>query len=175
MFCSGVHYARVTARNRLRSTSRMVGIPYASIVDMSLRRFQGRAITAELTDSVRAVAKKMREAHVGSVVATKDGRPIGIVTDRDLVLRVLASDHLTSDTVLQDIVTYDPYVLQETDAIETAVHSMREHGIRRLPIVNELGAVVGIVTADDLSSLLGHEIAMLGETVDQAVDGDETR
>lgn len=142
---------------------------------MSLSRFEHGAVCAELTETAVDVARRMREFRVGCVVVTKDGRAIGILTDRDLVLRVIAEGRSPAETRVSEIVTYDPTVLQQTDSIETALRMMRERGVRRLPIVRQDGKVTGIVTADDLVMLLSAELSDLGAGIRDNVEATETR
>ncbi|AKT37907.1 CBS domain-containing protein [Chondromyces crocatus] len=142
---------------------------------MSLSRFERGAIVAELTDDVVSVARRMRDFHVGCVVVVREERVIGIVTDRDLVLRVMAEGLDPSRTCMEDVVTYHPATLAREDSIETALVMMRERCVRRLPIVDAAGKVTGIVTADDLISLLSQELADLGAGIRENVDATESR
>ncbi|WP_437671103.1 CBS domain-containing protein [Sorangium sp. So ce131] len=142
---------------------------------MSLSRFEHGAVSAELTESVTDVARRMREFRVGCVVVTHGARAIGIVTDRDLVLRVMAEARDPATTVVSDVVTYDPTTLQQTDSIETALRLMRERGVRRLPIVRHDGKVTGIVTADDLTVMLAAELSDLGAGIRGNVEATESR
>ncbi|MGH7330604.1 MAG: CBS domain-containing protein, partial [Polyangiaceae bacterium] len=73
------------------------------------------------------------------------------------------------------VVTYGPFVLQESDEIETAVRGMREHGVRRLPVVDADGKLVGMVSADDLVMLFGRELAALADSVEESTDAYESR
>jgi CBS domain-containing protein len=132
-------------------------------------------ITAAERDSALAVARKMRDAHVGCVVLVRGGRPIGIVTDRDLTLRVMAEGRDPASTPISEVVTYDPVIVGLDDGLETAAAHMRLHGIRRLPIVDGSGAVVGMVTSDDLMVLFGRELADLCEGIDESADANDSR
>jgi predicted transcriptional regulator len=76
---------------------------------------------------------------------------------------------------VSDVVTYDPVVVDEASSLESATARMREHGVRRLPIVDHDGAVVGIVTADDVAVLLGRELAELTSAIDENADASESR
>lgn len=142
---------------------------------MSLSRFENRVITAALDETAVDVAMKMRESRVGCVVVTRSSRPIGIVTDRDLALRVVAEGKDPHLTKVADIVTYDATTIPRDAGIETAVHTMRECGVRRLPIVDKDGVVTGIVTADDLTILLAQELSDLGAGLYASVDTDDSR
>lgn len=142
---------------------------------MSLYRFEHRVVTATLADTAYDVARRMRDNRVGSVIIVRDQRPIGIVTDRDVCLRVVAEGKVPEKTLVSEIVTYDATTLPRDAGIDTAVRTMRERGVRRLPIVDEEGRLMGIVTADDLIVLLSQELADLGESLDNNVDADESR
>jgi predicted transcriptional regulator len=104
-------------------------------------------------------AKRMRTSHVGDlvVVEPRNGRhmPIGIITDRDIVMSVVASDpqHLYY-LLVGDVMNMDLITAQEQDTIETGLQKMHEHGVRRLPIVDGAGALVGILTLDDVLQYL---------------------
>ncbi|WP_437596753.1 CBS domain-containing protein [Sorangium sp. So ce590] len=130
---------------------------------------------AELTETAIDVARRMREFRVGCVVVTQGARAIGILTDRDLVMRVMADARDPGKTLVSEIVTYDPTTLQQTDSIETALRLMRERGVRRLPIVRHDGNVTGIVTADDLIVMLASALADLGAGIRDNVDATESR
>ncbi|WP_437574514.1 CBS domain-containing protein [Sorangium sp. So ce887] len=130
---------------------------------------------AELTETAIDVARRMRDFRVGCVVVTQGARAIGILTDRDLVMRVMADARDPGKTLVSEIVTYDPTTLQQTDSIETALRLMRDRGVRRLPIVRHNGNVTGIVTADDLTVMLAAELADLGAGIRDNVDATESR
>ncbi len=140
-----------------------------------LSRFERAIVSAALDDTVFDVACRMRDKHVGCVVVVRDGRPVGMLTDRDIVLRVVAEGLDARSVLVSSIVTYDAATVLRTDGFETAVRKMREHAVRRLPIVDENGCVTGIVTADDLIGLLGRELSALGEAITSNVDGSESR
>ena len=142
---------------------------------MSLARFRSPVAFAHAEDSVEEAARIMRDRHVGCLVVRDDGHPAGIVTDRDLVIRVLAEGRNATTARLGEFVTYDPTTVSVDDGIETAADRMRRHGVRRLPIVDENGAIVGIVTADDLVVLLGNEMAAVSEAIENRSDSMDSR
>lgn len=141
----------------------------------ALSRFERPVITANLDDTAFDVARHMLDHHVGCVVVVRDGRPVGILTDRDIVLRVVAEGLDPRAVLVSSIVTYAAMTIMRTDGFETAVRKMREHGVRRVPIVDDDGRVTGIVTADDLVALLSRELSSLGEAIAGNVDGSESR
>jgi CBS domain-containing protein len=106
----------------------------------------------------------MRDQHVGAIVVLDGRKPIGIVTDRDLAIRVLASN-LAGDTLVKDVMTGDPVCAHEGPGLADAAQLMREHGVRRLPVVDAAGDLIGAVTLDDLLSLLGEELSSLAAAV----------
>ena len=116
--------------------------------------------------SVREAAMTMRSQHVGSLVVTEvaNGRPtpVGILTDRDIVLSIVATDaeHLpfltVSDAMSDDILT----AFEET-SLSDALKLMQERGVRRLPVLDRAGALVGIVTADDVIRFLAEELGQV--------------
>ncbi|WP_437996406.1 CBS domain-containing protein [Sorangium sp. So ce185] len=132
-------------------------------------------MSADLTETALDVARRMRDFRVGCVVVTQGARAIGILTDRDLVMRVMADAREPEKTLVSEIVTYDPTTLQQSDSIETALRLMRERGVRRLPIVRHDGKVTGIVTADDLTVMLAAELSDLGAGIRDNVDATESR
>lgn len=142
---------------------------------MTLARFEQGAVIATLEESALEVAQRMKARRVGCVVVTRASRPIGILTDRDLALRVVADGKDPSTTKVEDIVTYDATTIPRDAGIETAARLMRDHGIRRLPIVAEDGSVTGVVTADDLVILIARELSDLGAGLSGNVDTNESR
>lgn len=127
-------------------------------------------VTADPTTPVREVAALMRERNVGSVVLVRDGEPVGIVTDRDLAVSVLADgrsgeDH-AGDHASAPVVTGEPGM-----DVAAACELLVQHGIRRLPIVDADGRrLMGIVTLDDLAARTGDAelVARLASQVTRA-------
>jgi CBS domain-containing protein len=110
-------------------------------------------VTAESGDSLRRVGELMRDRNVGSVVVCDNGRPVGVITDRDLALAVVADQVDAADGAGDH--ASRPLVTGEVEMdIEEAVALMIQHRIRRLP-VTEGEALVGIVTIDDLAVRAG--------------------
>lgn len=142
---------------------------------MTLERFKAPLSTIDESQTLVEAAKRMRDGRVGSLVVVRSGRPIGIVTDRDIVVRAVAEGHDPSNTRIGDYVTYDPVTVFVHEGIETASQRMRRHGVRRLPIVDVDGIAVGMVTADDLLVLLGGEMAAVCEGIEHAADADDSR
>ncbi|HEY6879550.1 MAG TPA: CBS domain-containing protein [Polyangiales bacterium] len=100
----------------------------------------------------------MREHHVGSIVVVEHGRPLGIVTDHDLVTRVMALGCNPAEMPVGEVMTPFPTQLTTSTSTDEAVSTMRRLAIRRLPVVDEAGALVGVITLDDLVIHFAHQL-----------------
>jgi CBS domain-containing protein len=132
---------------------------------MSLRPVCTREVdVARPFESVWQAAVRMRQRAVGTlVVVNAERRPIGIVTDRDLMERVLATAKDSNTTSIREVMTPEPTTIWEEDSIEMALALMREGGLRRLPVVDADGILVGLVSLDDVLMLMGEEMAQVSE------------
>lgn len=119
-------------------------------------------VTAAPDTPVADLAATMNEENVGSVVITNDESPVGIVTDRDLAVRVLGEGRAPSDQTAEDVMTEDLHTVDTAAGFYEATNLMADHGIRRLP-VSEGDTLVGIITADDVAELLADEHQQLGD------------
>lgn len=97
---------------------------------------------------VRRAAQAMREHDIGDVLVVDGDRLCGIVTDRDLVVRGLAERDDLSDCRLRDVCTDDVVTTALTDTLDTAVARMREHAVRRIPVVDK-DKLVGVLSLGD--------------------------
>lgn len=120
---------------------------------------------ARRDESVAAAARQMRESHVGClVVADEDGGkrvPVGILTDRDITVAVVAPGLDAEVILVGDVMSAELLSVQEDAGIAETVELMRLRGIRRLPVTDADGALVGLIAADDILSLLAEEISGL--------------
>ncbi|MGH0036208.1 MAG: CBS domain-containing protein [Myxococcota bacterium] len=115
--------------------------------------------------NARALAQLMKSQAVGCVVATSDGEDaVGVVTDRDLVTRVVAAGQDPDGTPVSAIMSTPPVTAQANAPLQEVVAKMADHGVRRIPILSGDRAV-GLVSYDDLLVSFGRELAELGETV----------
>lgn len=109
-------------------------------------------------DTVDQAAQLMKENHVGPVpVIDHEKRLVGIVTDRDLAIKVVAEDRLPRNTKIADVMTREPYSCGPNDDVEQIIQTMEEHQVRRVPIVDEGRHVLGIVAQADVATKLAHE------------------
>jgi len=131
---------------------------------MSVGRICRRDVdTVDFDESVLDSARRMRDRQVGTVIVVDDMRAVGILTDRDLTVRVLAAGLDPQATRVSEVMTPSPTTIGEDDAIETAVGYMREGRFRRLPVVARDGRVIGIVALDDVLELVAGELADIGQ------------
>ena len=121
-------------------------------------------VTARAEETLAAVAFRMQEHNVGTVVIVEDRRPVGIITDRDLALALGARD-VSPQAQVQKVMTRHVLAIPEDTGIYTATKFMRERGVRRLPVVDREDRLVGIVTLDDLLRFLGRELYNLAEGI----------
>lgn len=120
--------------------------------------------TAGPDTAVAILADTMAEATVGSVVIEEDRRPVGIVTDRDLAL-ALADHPAPSSLTAADVMTPEPRTMNVNEGLLDLTSVMCREEIRRMPIVDGDGRVVGIITLDDLVRLLVTELDNLAGVV----------
>lgn len=120
-------------------------------------------------ESVLEAARLMRQHHVGALVVTETQNhrvvPIGVVTDRDLVVEVLATGLDKAAITVGDIMTQELFTVKENTTIHDAINFMRRKTIRRLPIVNDTGELVGIITTDDVMEILSEEMLDLAKLI----------
>ena len=126
-------------------------------------------VTVKADATVLEAAQLMRSQHVGDVVVIKENQdqtiPLGIITDRDLVIEVVATELDCRVITVSDIMVRHLSVVKESAGVFETIKIMTSKGIRRLPVVDEHGSLIGIVTLDDLLILLSNEIGSLTKLV----------
>jgi len=124
-----------------------------------------QTIDCKQDETVQGAALLMRKHHVGDLVVVDqpDGEriPIGIITDRDIVVSVIALGLDPASLLVGDIMSDDLLVTAEDDDVSETIERMRFRGIRRVPVVNASGALKGIVSVDDLLEFLAEEMGEL--------------
>jgi CBS domain-containing protein len=132
---------------------------------MSLGAVQARKpITVEPDESLTKVARLMEQDSVGAIVVAQQRRPVGIITDRDLALALCLHGALPRDPV-QKHMTSPVDTIREDQGIYHATQKLMELAVRRLPVVNDDGELVGMVSLDDLLALLSRELRNIAEGV----------
>ena len=136
---------------------------------MSVGRICTRYVDlADTEETIQAAAQRMEERKVGTLVILNPAKePIGILTDRDLVLRALSHDATPCETRVGAVMTRNPRTVSEAAPIEQALSLMRSGGFRRLPVVRADGTLVGLISLDDILSLLAEEFAQIGSLVEK--------
>lgn len=121
--------------------------------------------SVELETPVTEAAKILRDEDVGSLPVVKDGRVSGMVTDRDLAIRVLADGRDPGSTRVADVVSGDPVTVRPDQDLDEALRLMARHQVRRLPVVEDGDRLVGILAQADVALTGDDERA--GEVVEE--------
>jgi len=116
-----------------------------------------------------AAARLMRERHVGDVVIVDepngDQTPIGVVTDRDIVVEVIAREQNPAQVTLREIMRTPVVVGHATEDVSVAIERMKAHGVRRIPVMGESRRLVGILCLDDLLKQMVADASALVDIV----------
>ena len=119
-------------------------------------------------ESVQIAAQRMYSRKVGTlVVLGEDRKPIGLITDRDLTVRVLAGGRDPFQTTVSDVMTRTVHTVAEDEPVESALSVMRSASVRRVPVVDDAGGLVGLVSLDDILTLLTEEFNAIGKLIEQ--------
>jgi CBS domain-containing protein len=124
---------------------------------------------ADRAMTILEAAQAMRKQHAGNLVVVEEQNgkrvPVGIVTDRDIVVSVVATKLDPSIFTVGDLVMQKLTTCQEDEGILECVRRMRIKGIRRMPVVDSDGSLVGIVTVDDIVQMLAEEMNAIGKLI----------
>ena len=147
---------------------------------MSIGEYCNReVIVTDQHTSVPDAACLMRDSHVGDLIVVEqtgeERLPIGILTDRDLVVEVLAQGVAADTLLVEDVMTPNPATARENEDMLEALSRMRRLGVRRMPVVNERGGLVGILTADDVLELLNEGLTDLVNLVNREIGHERAR
>lgn len=126
-------------------------------------------VSAAPETTVVALAERMAAENVGSVVIVDDGRPCGIVTDRDITTGVVATDRDPATTTAADVMSDDLVTVSAESGIFDVLRAMAAADVRRIPATDAAGRLAGIVTFDDFVVLLGRELKLLGDVVEAEI------
>ena len=121
-------------------------------------------VTASPDTPVNEVATTMRDETVGSVVVVEDGAPVGLVTDRDIAVRIAADALDSTEMTARQMMTEDPVTVDVDTGILELCNAMHDEGVRRMPVVDG-DDLTGIVTLDDLTVLLSGELQELAGVI----------
>jgi len=116
--------------------------------------------------TVRDAARLLRKTNVGSIIITQKGKAKGIITERDIVYKVIAAGRDSAKTKLKSIMSRPLKVIKASDKIETAALALRNNKVKRLPVVDKSGRLVGIITEGDLLRVYPGMLDVISETDD---------
>jgi len=132
----------------------------------------GEVVCCRPQTSALEAARLMRHKHVGDVVVVDDPAqqrvPLGVVTDRDLAIEVLGDGRDAATTALSALAHRPVVIARDPEDASVVIERMRTHGVRRIPVVDEREALIGIVTLDDLLKSLLSEMHTLLDTQSRA-------
>jgi CBS domain-containing protein len=122
-------------------------------------------VTVAPTDDLIAAAHVMREKHVGYLIVSEGAgrgesskRIVGVLTDRDIVVAVLAQEVDARALKVGDVMTRDPLLIEEGQSIEAVLRHMREAGVRRVPVVDPSGGLSGVLSIDDVLERIAEQL-----------------
>jgi CBS domain-containing protein len=115
-------------------------------------------VTASAQMTVDQAARAMRSKNVGALVVVNAGRPVGMLTDRDIVVEVVARGMDPEEVRVGDVMVKKPVTIRQDLGIFDAARTFAKTGVRRLPVVTGSGVLVGVITMDDVVMLLGNEM-----------------
>ncbi len=123
-------------------------------------------------EKVTEIARRMREHHVGSIVIVREGThgriPIGMITDRDIVLGLVAIEPSYLDrAIVKDLMSGKLMTVRDEEPLYDVVTRMRSHGVRRVPVVDASHGLVGMIAFDDLVEHVASELQRLGALLER--------
>jgi len=138
-----------------------------------------QVVTASRDMSIPDAARLMRDQHVGCLVVidTTEGKaiPVGILTDRDIVIEIIAKEISLYEVTVGDIMTYALLKVTEEENIFDIAQRMRARGVRRVPVISRLGELIGIIAADDILELLSEELSLLSRITTREAEQEKTK
>jgi CBS domain-containing protein len=135
---------------------------------MSLQNFCRKPLVKVAPETnITEACRLMEQNNVGSVVTEQDGKLCGILTDRDIALRVAGAGKDPQTTLVKDIMTPDPIRISADKDLPQLTALMHAYHVRRVPIVNGFDTTLGIVTLDDLIAQLGDEMSEIGKAISE--------
>ena len=127
-------------------------------------------VTVTPTDDLIAAAHLMREKHVGFLIVSEKSqytgkRVVGVLTDRDIVVAVLAQEVDAHALKVGDVMTRHPLLIEEGQSIEAVLHHMHEAGVRRVPVVDGSGALSGVLSIDDVLEHIAEQLLNIAGSI----------
>lgn len=135
---------------------------------MSLQNYCRKPVVRAAPDTnITEACQLMEQNNIGCLIAEREGRLCGIVTDRDIALRVVGAKRDPDKTMVKDIMTPDPIRISVDKDLHHLTAMMHTYHVRRVPIVNGFDTTLGIVTLDDLIAQLGDEMSEIGKAISE--------
>ncbi|UCC56021.1 MAG: CBS domain-containing protein [Gammaproteobacteria bacterium] len=136
-------------------------------------------ITATRDMSITEAAELMRDRHVGCLVVVEGigdrQEPVGIITDRDIVIEVIAENVALDKVTVGDVMTYALLKVNVQDSILDTAQRMRARGVRRVPVIEPTGELAGILALDDILELLSEELSLLTRISDREAEQEKKK
>jgi CBS domain-containing protein len=133
---------------------------------MSLQRFCQRPIVTVAPEHTIPTACQLLEEHnIGCLLVEEQGKLCGILTDRDIALRVTGRRRDPEQTTVRQVMSGDTVAISVESTAQELTALMHTHHVRRVPILDDTGRAIGIVTLDDLLALLGDEMSEIGQAI----------
>lgn len=135
------------------------------------RLCQRNVISIEAGEDISRAACLMREKHVGCLIVTEPGsdtgmrKVVGVLTDRDIVLSVVAREVEPRSLKVGDVMTRNPLLVGEDDSLDTTLTFMREAGVRRVPVVGQHGELVGVLSLDDVLDKMAQQLTNIAGSI----------
>lgn len=126
-------------------------------------------VTTSANTTIQAAARLMRAKNVGSVVVAKNGKPEGLLTDRDIAVSVVAKGRNPATVRVGQVMRQKPVLIREDQGILDATRILGAKGVRRLPVVGKKGKLVGIIALDDVLMLLGSEMRNIADALSRGL------
>jgi CBS domain-containing protein len=126
---------------------------------------QTNVVSVKPDATVQFVAELMKDKNIGCVVVTENHKPVGIITDRDIALRSASLCGEPEMALIESIMSHDISTIKKDTGIFDAIQEMKAAGVRRMPIVDSAGRLVGLLTVDDLIRLLAREMADIARII----------
>ena len=139
--------------------------------------FKGEAKVIARQATIQEAAQLMEEECIGSVIVVesdKELKPVGMITDRDIVLKTIAHEKDPHEMRVEDVMSADLLTLSQDQRLDEALEAMRSKCVRRAPIVNEEGKVCGLASVDDLLVTLTGNLNTLANLVKEQVKAEQT-
>ena len=136
-------------------------------------------ITITRDASIIDAAKLMRDHHVGClvVVENREGQtePVGILTDRDIVIEVIAEECGIADVSVGDVMSYALLKVNEKETVFDTAQRMRARGVRRVPVIRDNGELAGILALDDILEMLSEELTLLARLTSREAEQEQKK